>query len=325
MENICKPASCLIQETIKENPIYEVFSGVSFLNEVAVRRALWRGKPSKRSIMFKDDIKDVFNISSPSFDTYYQQAVSGKGNEITRIKTLHSSALLSLLCFSCISETSPITIIIEGRQVRFTSAKFEFDEGLVGIDQDGNSHYSNIDVMLVSDEGDIVLLLESKFTEYLSWGKQTGISDVVYGRYYDEIKPVLDEMGLTYSHQVDKEGCKVRGYMNLEAIKGATQVYAPGLKQMMSHTLGASSYAKVKQSSKIYLASILYRFPSELDCGKLDNYVEAYRIWVKGLNRLSCKPSNLTVLDEPFYYQDVFVDSNAQFLPNRVKQYYGFI
>ena len=77
MENICKPASCLIQETIKENPIYEVFSGVSFLNEVAVRRALWRGKPSRRSIMFKDDIKDVFNISSPSFDTYYQQAVSG--------------------------------------------------------------------------------------------------------------------------------------------------------------------------------------------------------------------------------------------------------
>ena len=325
MENICKQASYLIQDTIKENPIYRVFSGVSFLNEVEARRALWKGKPSRRSLMFKDDIKDVFNISSPLFDAYYQQAVSGKGNEIARIKTLHSSALLSLLCFSCINETTPITITIEGHQVSFTSVKFEFDKGMVGIDQDGNSHYSNIDVMLVSDDGDIVLLLESKFTEYLTWGKQTGISDVVYGQYYDQIKPVLDEMGLTYSPPKDKNGYEVHGYMNLEAIKGATHVYASGLKQMLSHALGASSYAKVKPRSKIYLASILYRFPSELDCGKLANYVKAYRIWVKGLNHLTCKPSNLTVLDEPFYYQDVFVDSNALFMPERVKQYYGFI
>jgi hypothetical protein len=274
--------------------------------------------------MFKDEIEDVFKITSPSFKTYYQQAVSGKGNEITRIKTLHSSALLSLLCFSNVSEASPITINIEGKPINFTSAKFEFDEGLVGIDQDGNPHYSNIDVKLVSEDGTIILLLESKFTEYLSWGKQTRISEAVYGKYYTEMKPVLDKLGLKFSQQVDKAG-DVVGYMNLEAIKCGTRVYAPGLKQMMSHTLGARHYAENNPALKIYLASILFAFPNEIDCGKLESYVNAYRVWTNGLNHLSSPQSNLTVLEEPFLYQDVFTGSNAELLQDRVRQFYSLI
>ena len=94
---------------------------------------------------------------------------------------------------------------------------------------------------------------------------------------------------------------------------------------MLSHTLGARDFAKEDKTVKVYLASIVYKFPERIDNGKFEAYVQAHQAWCKGLNNLPTIPSNLKVLETPFVYQDVFVGINAGILPARVREYYGFM
>ena len=127
----------------------------------------------------------------------------------------------------------------------------------------------------------------------------------------------MDKLGLEYVPE--------DGMMSLKASTGATRVYAQGLKQMLSHTLGARDFAKEDKTMKVYLASIVYKFPERIDNGKFEAYVQAHQAWCKGLNELPVFPSNLKVLETPFVYQDVFSGINAGILPERVKEYYGFV
>ena len=306
-----------IEEVSDKNPVYKLFTGVDFLKDINVRPTIWNGKFSRRSLMFEDGLDAVFQVYNQAFANHLSKVVSGAGHEGLKIKTMHSSSLLSLLCFFSVSEDHPLYLTIEGNMVKFTGVVFEFTPGVVGTDERGEEHRSNIDVYLVSDDGSVALLLESKFTEYLSWGKQTGISEYVYGDYYRAMTPVMDKLGLEYVPE--------DGMMSLKASTGATRVYAQGLKQMLSHTLGARDFAKEDKTVKVYLASIVYKFPERIDNGKFEAYVQAHQAWCKGLNELPVFPSNLKVLETPFVYQDVFSGINAGILPERVKEYYGFV
>ena len=327
MKKIQDTAQMLIDRMLKDgyNPVYEVFVDVPFLQKVHASKVLWRGRYSERSLMFDDDLKDVFGLTDPTFDSHFQKATSGKGHEISRIKRLHSSSLIALLCFHRVSKSSPIIFNVDGKEIKFTSVEFEFDEGLVGYDEKNEPHFSNIDVKLVSEDGSVILLLESKFTEYLSFGKQTEISDYVYTSYYNEMSSVINQLGLVYRQQTDEHKDVVPGKMCLESAKGNTQLYAQGLKQMLSHTLGACHYAKTQSGVQVYLATIIFRFPNHIDNGKLANYANAYRTWCGGLNQLSCVPPNLKVIESPYVYQEVFDKQNLELVPERAGQYYKFL
>ncbi|MBR5199638.1 MAG: hypothetical protein IKW20_07415 [Bacteroidales bacterium] len=314
----------LLAGAAKNNPVYEVLGKASFLNEVDIVPSLYKNTTSKRSLQFSGSLKDVFQINCSDFDRYCADAMTSL--ERGRINTMHSSALLSLLCFSSVSHAKPLILPIEGKPVKFVYADLEYSDidMLVGESRDGELHFANLDVRLESENGNVILFLESKMTEYMSWGKQSDISDYVYGKHYSKMKRPMKSLGLEYAQQTDKDGRIVKEMKCLQAVKGATKVYAQGLKQMLSHTLGVSGYIPDDPDAKVYLGSILYRFPDHIDGGKADSYIQAHQTWCKGLNERLAISSNMKVIETPFIYQDVFKDENSWILPERVKEFYGF-
>ena len=91
------------------------------------------------------DIACIFRLNPKVFAEKYQQAISGLGQEARRIRTLHSSSLLCLLCFYGVSEERPLSLNLEGRQITFTSSRFEV-KSLVGTDETGQQE-NNMRIM----------------------------------------------------------------------------------------------------------------------------------------------------------------------------------
>ena len=314
----------LLAEVAKHNPVYEVLGKAGFLNEVDIVPSLHRNHTSRRSLQFSGRLKDVFKINCSYFDNHCYNAMTSL--ERGRISTMHSSALLSLLCFSSVSKDRPLVLSIEGEPVKFVHSDLEYTgpDMLVGEGRDGDLHFANLDVRLKSEDGRVVLFLESKMTEYMTWARQSDISDYVYGKHYRKMKRPMKELGLEYVQQTDRDGNIVRGLRCLQAVKGATKVYAQGLKQMLSHTLGVLSYVHETENVQVYLGTILYRFPEQIDGGKADSYSKAHQTWCKGLNEHLVISSGMKVIETPFIYQEIFKGENAEILPERVKEFYGF-
>ena len=315
-----------------QQPINELFNTVSarrVLENVPLENTPWHGKASKKSLSIRckdtkkgEDLARIFGLSTDIFEQKYQQAISGDGQEARRIRTLHSSSLLCLLCFYGISEKRPLNINLEGRQVTFTSSQFEA-KNLVGTDETGKEHESNMDVVLCGKDAQtgkkVILFLESKFSEYLTWGKYCGISNHVYRNTYAQLftDGVLNKMGLKYEDCPDDPA-----YSDLASIKGKTLHYAGGIKQMVSHFLGVKNATDSKEykDSDIYLGEILYKFPDSIDPAhrKFEDYNQLYKILAEGLNELS--EDKFKVLGQCLTYQDVFNDYD---LEESVRSFYS--
>lgn len=305
------------------NSIYQIFNNdevYKILNNHSIVKTRWRdGESSKKSLSIEcadtKDPKDLIEIFAlnDKFDEKFKQAIEGDGQEHKRIRTLHSSALLSLLCFYGVSEDKPLMLEFDNRNVSFTSSEFEV-RNKVAHDLNGQPHYSNIDVLLSGKDKNgkkVKLFLESKFSEYLNWGKYSGISNEVYGCIYRKLEKAFDQMGLTYK---DDALCSAQGY---------TRHYAGGIKQMISHFIGLKNEIENGKypDADIYLGTILYEFPEGVDNEhkKLDDYKKAYKTLAKGLNALT--ESKLKVLEECFTYQDIF--KVYQHLDEKVKIFYS--
>ncbi len=99
----------LIQSVIEIGPqqLYEIFNNESverILSGVTLENTLFRGKRSQKSLSIKhmdtgQDLACIFGLDWKIFADKYLQATSGDGQEARRIRTLHSSSLLCLLCF----------------------------------------------------------------------------------------------------------------------------------------------------------------------------------------------------------------------------------
>ena len=85
----------LVQECIQRGKLFQTY---------------WQGAYSKNSCSFIDmksasksqvcaNLKDVFGISNELFEGKYCMAISGDGQEYRLVSTLHSSSLVTLLCF----------------------------------------------------------------------------------------------------------------------------------------------------------------------------------------------------------------------------------
>ena len=111
-----------------EQPLYEMFHNERvgrILSDVTLEKSLYHGQPSKRSLRIKfvdkgQDLAIIFGLKSGLFGEKYLQAISGDGHEARRIRTLHSSSLISLLCFYGVSEERPLHLSFDNRDVLFT-------------------------------------------------------------------------------------------------------------------------------------------------------------------------------------------------------------
>lgn len=321
----------LIQKVINKGkkPLYQLFDNKEvdiILSETVLEQTLWRGERSKRSLQFKcDDTKQCndlvmfFGLDAASFENKYRDSISGF--EEQRIRTLHSSSLLCLLCFYGISETRSLEIDLDGHRIRFYESIFE-EKNIVGED-DVRVHKSNVDVVLkgkdIKTHRDVCLFLEAKFSEYLTPGNHYNISNQVYESIYKSLNEsgVLKEMGLVYK---DKESD--RSYSNLSSVEKHPIHYASGIKQMISHYLGVSNAienGKYKDCD-VYLGTILYHFGESIDPAgiRFKDYSEMYEKLAVGLNNLA--ELRFKVLNHCLTYQEVFKEFE---LDKKVKTFYS--
>ncbi len=194
-------------------------------------------------------LKKVFGISQPTlFHEKFIQATNGSGQEISRITTLHSSALCPLLFFYNVSGKNPLKLILETnakqRPVVFTDSVFEFKSPVY-------NNPSNMDVVLtgrdmVSGE-EVVFFLESKFSEYITDAslKSGEISDkYLKGPYskpfYD--KAILEELNLAIRKNANTDTDKFL----LESSGNEGKFYITGIKQLISHYVGIQHLLKRK-------------------------------------------------------------------------------
>ncbi|MBR3565471.1 MAG: hypothetical protein IKN91_03955 [Paludibacteraceae bacterium] len=323
-----------------KNKLYSnFFSGNKFLDGKSVYNSWsWRyKKPSNNSFSFvqindlvqreyivNEEIKTLHHLfqfaNSELFDIKFSQAVEGDGQEWRRITTLHSSSLIALLCFYNI-EGKPLTYTMsDGTRCKFTHSYFECQNKIKNAPRP-----SNIDIVLtgINEKTDkqVILFLESKFSEYLSGGKKDGISNHVYGRIYNDIK--ID--GLNFIPNKNEET------WTIQSKKGQSH-YCEGIKQMISHYLGIMTeiddghFGKVNSANdyfeKIYLGEILYQFPEDIDNGKFKNYATIYHGLASHLNGLNDKNNQyrrFSVIPEIITYQMLF---NGYKLDECVKDFY---
>ncbi len=274
----------------------------------------------------KNSIAEIFSIQDGCFDKCYSAVVEGEGGEKRKIHSLRSSSLLGLLSFYKVYSGRRIEFEkrINGKAVHFILDKVVFEKTnrvfhpSLGL--------SSIDIALygTANGEPSALYLESKFTEYLDpkdmkekkdkAGKTIYPISGKYLKYYKELFEGFAGLERTYS----KEG------VSLFSNDGKAH-YCEGVKQMVSHYIGAKNSDDLFKGLKVYLGTILFDF-SEYDCdvdrsgAEIQDYMGLYSELAKRLN--SYREPGLTVIEEAFTYQDFFANIKDYELDKSVKDYY---
>ena len=325
------------------NHIYKEFFAKSNL-EAEVEKTIWRGAPSENSFCFinpkvkykerKDRVLnkliEIFDINSCSFKKKFEMAISGDGQEIKRISTLHSSSLAALLLLYSVSKNNPLKCVLEGKNYEFDDCYFEVKTNVK------DDHFSNMDVVLVgknSDEKKVIFFLECKFCEYLNTGMCNNISIDAYKDKYAELGLIGDAIpGLLFGEGMGKNNNPCM------QIKSDTPQYCGGIKQMISHYIGVTNFVEkgekaldpkqkpnfdelVKlrsEGANIILGEVLFDFGGKISNGKtkLENYSSIYKDLAKILNDHTSK---LYVLPRILTYQKLLKDFE---LDKKVKDFY---
>ena len=142
-----------------------------------VEKTVYRGAITSNSYTFSDTsaeeedvcrarLAKIFKIANNDlFKQKFGQSISGSGQELKRIATVHSSSLCALLFFYNVSEVNPYIMEIEEEEYVFTYSCFEYQNKVI----EGRNP-SNMDVVLVGTHKNtgmpVVFFVESKFSEY---------------------------------------------------------------------------------------------------------------------------------------------------------------
>lgn len=279
---------------------------------------------SKKHIdSIKDVLTDIFGLSEKTiFGDKLKEACSGNGDEARKITTVHSSSLCALLFFYKVSESNPIILDINNEKIKFTNVFFEFKNVCI----EGRNP-SNIDILLVSKDTKTVLMLESKFAEYLSLSKALKISNA----YWDIEKCPIGNRIYTQENikKIFGDNSFLKNDPNKEfSIKTNSYAYIDGIKQMISHFIGAVNLSnhkyydkrseKIAQNAEhIYLGTILFDFPNESDA--LNNYEELYSRFCNVIN--SEFKEKVKLLSKPLHYSE-YAKQNKNDIDLQVYQFY---
>lgn len=327
MEEIRKSNNIVYKSFFAENDIVKEWN-----KDGLVHKTFWQGRPSNNSFSLKEqntyryEIRNILIerfgiIDEELFKTKYNEAISGDGQEWTRITTLHSSSLIALLCFYSVSKDNPIKI----KEYTFTDSFFEVK---TQVYQDSES---NMDVVLrgVDEQGQkVVLFLECKFSEYLSTGQHKGISRDAYWEKYKELG-LFDkkEVGNVIFRDDNKE--------IILSPKDKVLVYCSGIKQMLSHYIGVSNYStyrnkvlaehqrfKANEDERVLLGEILFDFGYNITGEKLGNYKISYSSLAAIINEKESS-KGIKMFDDILTYQDVFIDNNSEVIKEEnIKDFY---
>lgn len=335
----------------KRRELYEsMWGGAQF--DFPVERTLYKKIRTPNSYTFskassknkdtrRDGLADLFAITDKDlFERKFDQSISGNGQELKRIATVHSSSLCALLFFYIVSEENPYTMEIGGEEYIFTYSRFEYQNKVI----EGRNP-SNVDVVLVgkhkNTEKQVVFFVESKFSEYFErLEKKLAISTEYLKNKYSE--PIyrsgcMDEMGL---HVIEKPDDK-----NFLLVSDET-CYVEGIKQMISHYVGVRNFCNMLKKkdkvdvgdedienaaldgAKIFLGEILFtKGIGQLPIGNgkkaFDSYQEKYRILAGALNeqiRIDGMSEQVSVLADILSYSQ-FQNSRC-IKEERIKRFY---
>lgn len=299
-----------LDKSAKANSLYNFFKDNSFLiqESTQLKSNYSKGKESPWSLSFSGHcLKDIFGIENNVFCSKYGEAISGDGQEATKIMTLHSSSLASLLVFFSVSKDNPIFVPINGKPEKFNNVQFEVKNE---VDENSNN-YSNIDVVLYGDN--CILYLESKFSEYLGSGSVEVKDTKYYTDIYEKLKQTLSNAG------VSLQPIKSKRYLT----GNDGPFYCEGIKQMISHYLGLRTEIKkgylTKENRRIILGEILFNFGDIVNIGKkkFEAYSTAYSELKKGLeNCVKEDKIKLEVNDLTTYQKVLQMKENKAFLKN---------
>ena len=280
---------------------------------------------SSDTLVFNRRVEDVFEIHDSLFEECYNAVANGEGQEERKIHSLRSSSLLGLLSFYKVHSGHRIEMdrMINGNRVSFRLDKVVFEKtNRVFHPSRG---LSSIDIALygTADGEPCVLYLESKFTEYLEGkdmmkknkdGKETCQISRKYTEYYRTL--LTNFPGLDYS--ICEEG------ICLFSNDGKSH-YCEGIKQMISHFIGAMNSEDLFKGLKVYLGTILFDFSIyqnevDPDGDLIRDYSTLYSEIAKRMNAHTTK--NLTVIEEVWTYQDLFANIGEYELDSLVREYY---
>ena len=118
----------LIQQVLEKKPLYSLFNRPEverLLQGATLEKTPWRGEPSSKSLRIKSsdinecsDLIRIFGLNERVFSSKFKKAIGGDGKEAPKIRTLHSSSLISLLCFYDVSDTKPLRLLADGQRKR---------------------------------------------------------------------------------------------------------------------------------------------------------------------------------------------------------------
>ncbi|MBR6251029.1 MAG: hypothetical protein IKR17_07550 [Bacteroidales bacterium] len=317
--------------------VYKIFN-FKQLHEPFIERTWWQhgndSKYSDNSYSFsidgidnkkisKNNLEDVvqklsnlFRIDKNEvFATKLKEVCNGNGNEIRKITTVHSSSLCALLFFYNVSEDNPIKI----NGVNYGEVLFEYKNKCIK-----DNAPSNIDIALVSTDKKTVLFLESKFSEYLT---NSRVSSEISNSYKEN--ELSDKIYSTDSiEKIFGEGAQKVSSGNYFKIKAKQPAYIDGIKQMISHYIGADNFAEGERvddrlkkinAENVLLGTIVFDgFENNPRC---EGYRKLYENFVKEVGRIIGN-SKVILLSKPLTYKELW-EENKESIDRDVASFYG--
>lgn len=193
------------------------------------------GKPlffdeKRYETLYAREFANLFSIPEKDRDVFYEAfniATQGQGDELRKVNSVISSALLSLLTFYPLFENTDKSKYLTINGERYFRCFFEVRNRVINP-----SRPSCVDVALISVDEKKILFLESKLSEYAD-GVEARHE---YGKGY---KSLYEECGL-FSIALSKHFRlgERKDKLILKSLDDKEKIYIEGIKQSISHLIG---------------------------------------------------------------------------------------
>ena len=298
---------------------------------------------------YERNFADLFSIPENDRSKFYEAykiVTQGQGDELSKINSLISSSLLSLLTFYKLFENSDKNNYIELNGERYYKCFFEVKNKVI-------KNPSCVDVVLVSTDEKKMLFLESKLSEYADDNGLKSSQD--YGKGY---KSLYEDHGL-FKRALSRH-LRLGERKDKLVLKSQdnTKVYLEGIKQSVSHLIGLvrgpeyraqgyypegyyKEYKKYYDGAEIIQYATILFDPVKFDVNKkeFDAYSALYHNtiiahsdeildcivkWDKDNGKYS-KGKSIEVLPIILTYQKLFSEGqNKSLLTKSIQDYYKF-